>query len=128
MAIPPSASALVGASTSTAERSASSAASYAPVDLSSLRTTAAIVAALNDLGAHESALDSSLSSLVANRAELDGLLSRIRAAAPDVPLARADAMDLAGRVDATAAVAERISGKVRALDLEQVRARGHATF
>lgn len=123
MAIPPSASALADAPTPTTERAS---ASYTPVDLSSLRTTAAIVAALNDLGAHESALDSSLSSLVANRAELDGLLSRVRAAVPEVTLARADAMDLAGRVDATAAVAERISGKVRALDLEQVRASNHA--
>ena len=121
MAIPLAEPAHAGSSTSNASGALSSLPATAHVDLASLRTAADIVAALDKLGSHESALDSSLASLVANRNELDGLLSRIRAAAPEVTLARADAMDLAGRVDSTAAVAERISGKVRALDLEQVR-------
>ena len=128
MAVPLPEPAHAGPSTSNASAELSGLPTAAHVDLSSLRTAADIVAALDQLGSHESALDSSLASLVANRDELDGLLSRIRAAAPEVTLARADAMDLAGRVDATAAVAERISGKVRALDLEQVRGHCHAAL
>jgi ribosome assembly protein YihI (activator of Der GTPase) len=92
------------------------------LDLDALTTPASLRQALRDLQTKESVLDDTLSALVSDRQRIDALLDRIDALAPLVGVTHTDAHDLAARVDATANVAERISGKVRILDLEQVSA------
>lgn len=80
----------------------------------------AILAALRELEAEESRIDEGLSAMMADRAMLETLLDRIDSVRPVVEQVQLEAGELARRIDDTADVAERISGKVRQLDLEQV--------
>jgi hypothetical protein len=88
---------------------------------STLDAPGAILAALRDLEAEESRIDEELSSMMADRTMLETLLDRIDSVRPVVEQVQLEAGELARRIDDTADVAERISGKVRQLDLEQVR-------
>ena len=85
-----------------------------------LETPAEILAALQQLEAEESQIDEELSAMMGDRALLETLLDRIDSVRPVVEQVQLEAGELARRVDETADVAERISGKVRQLDLEQV--------
>lgn len=86
-----------------------------------LDAPAAILAAFRELEAEESRIDEELSAMMADRAMLETLLDRIDSVRPVVEQVQLEAGELARRIDDTADVAERISGKVRQLDLEQVR-------
>ena len=91
----------------------------------------AILAALGELEAEESRIDEDLSAMMADRAMLETLRDRIDSVRPVVEQVQLEAGELARRIDDTADVAERISGKVRQLDLEQVGivlAAGHRTI
>ena len=87
----------------------------------SLSTPSEILQALRELEAEEAAIDAELAGMVADRLLIDTLLDRIDSVRPVVEQVQVEASELARRVDETADVAERISGKVRQLDLEQVR-------
>lgn len=87
---------------------------------STLDAPGAILAALRELEAEESRIDEDLSAMMADRAMLETLLDRIDSVRPVVEQVQLEAGELARRIDDTADVAERISGKVRQLDLEQV--------
>lgn len=89
----------------------------------SLSSPAEILAALRELEAEEAAIDAELAAMVEDRQLIDTLLDRIDSVRPVVEQVELEAGELAKRVDETAHVAERISGKVRQLDLEQVRLR-----
>ena len=89
-------------------------------DPGQLETPADILAALRQLEAEESQIDEELSAMMGDRALLETLLDRIDSVRPVVEQVQLEAGELARRVDETADVAERISGKVRQLDLEQV--------
>lgn len=98
---------------------------------SALDAPGAILAALRELEAEESRIDEDLSAMMADRAMLETLLDRIDSVRPVVEQVQMEAGELARRIDDTADVAERISGKVRQLDLEQVGivlASGHRTI
>jgi hypothetical protein len=90
-------------------------------DLASLESVQQIVDALHILEEEESGIDDALTALVQDKDSLETLLDRIDGLQPAVDAAYKDATGMAGRVEQTAAVAERISRKVRQLDLEQVR-------
>ena len=79
-----------------------------------------ILQALRELEAEESQIDEELSAMIADKALLETLLDRIDSVRPVVEQVQLEAGELARRVDETADIAERISGKVRQLDLEQV--------
>lgn len=87
---------------------------------SALDAPGAILAALRELEAQESRIDEDLSAMMADRAMLETLLGRIDSVRPVVEQVQLEAGELARRIDDTADVAERISGKVRQLDLGQV--------
>lgn len=87
---------------------------------STLDAPNAILAALRELEAEESRIDEDLSAMMADRDMLETLLDRIDSVRPVVEQVQLEAGELARRIDDTADVAERISGKVRQLDLEQV--------
>lgn len=89
-------------------------------DPTQLASASDIHNALRALEAEESQVDEELSVLMGDRALLETLLDRIDGVRPVVELVQLEAEDLAKRVDETADIAERISGKVRQLDLEQV--------
>lgn len=86
----------------------------------SLQAPSDILSALRELEAEESRIDEELSTMMADRAMLETLLDRIDSVRPVVEQVQLEASELARRIDDTADVAERISGKVRQLDLEQV--------
>ena len=90
-------------------------------DPGQLETPADILSALRELEAEESQIDEELSAMMADRALLETLLDRIDSVRPVVEQVQLEAGELARRVDETAEIAERISGKVRQLDLEQAR-------
>lgn len=82
-----------------------------------------ILSALRALEAEESSVDQELGEMMADRALLETLLDRIDSVRPVVEQVQLEAGELARRIDETADIAERISGKVRQLDLEQVCSR-----
>lgn len=90
----------------------------------SLETPADILTALRELEAEESQIDEELSAVMSDKVLLDALLDRIDSVRPVVEQVQQEASELARRVEETADIAERISGKVRQLDLEQVRVHG----
>lgn len=94
---------------------------HALPDPAGLESPDDILRALRDLEAEESQIDEELAALMADRATLETLLDRIDSVRPVVEQVQLEAGELARKVDETADVAERISGKVRQLDLEQVR-------
>jgi spore cortex formation protein SpoVR/YcgB (stage V sporulation) len=89
-------------------------------DPASLQTLQDIVDALHVLEAEESTVDDALTALVDDRESLDRLLDQIEGLQPAIDASYRDASDMASRVEQTATVAERISQRVRQLDLEQV--------
>ena len=89
-------------------------------DPSQLVTPEAILDALRELEAEEARIDDELAASMADRDSLETLLERIDSVRPVVEQVQLEAAELARRVEDTAVVAERISGKVRQLDLEQV--------
>ena len=86
-----------------------------------LSSPSEILEALRQLEAEEAAIDAELAAMVQDRQLLDTLLDRIDSVRLVVEQVQLEATQLARRDDETADVAERISGKVRQLDLEQVR-------
>jgi hypothetical protein len=91
-------------------------------DPSELDDPAEILRVLRELESLESQTDDELSALISDRSMLETLLDRVDSVRPVVEQVQLEAGELARKVDETADIAERISGKVRQLDLEQVLA------
>ena len=101
--------------------------SPAQVDLSTLLTRAQIQAHLSTLTAHESTLDASLTQLIQDRQRLSSQLNALDALSEVVGGIQGEAEGMADSVRIVAETAERVGGKVRVLDEEQVR-RGSEPF
>ena len=97
--------------------------SMALPDPSELDDPAEILRVLRELESLESQTDDELSALISDRSMLETLLDRVDSVRPVVEQVQLEAGELARKVDETADIAERISGKVRQLDLEQVLVR-----
>lgn len=92
------------------------------VEISSLTSRAAILERLASLEAQEAALDNQLTNLISSRTRLDTQLSSLERLRDAVSAIQGEAMHMAREVGAVAETAERVGGKVRVLDEEQVRA------
>lgn len=90
------------------------------LDLSTLTTRAQIQAHLASLTAHESTLDSSLSRLIQDRQRLSTQLNALDSLSEVVGGIQGEAEGMADSVRNVAETAERVGGKVRVLDEEQV--------
>lgn len=89
-------------------------------DPAALEDPDSILSALRQLESEESRIDEELSAAMLDRSVLETLLERIDSVRPVVEQVQQEAYELSRRVDETADIAERISGKVRQLDIEQV--------
>lgn len=95
------------------------------VDLASLTTRAAVQAHLAALNAHEARLDEQLTTLISSRARLSKQLKALQTLREVVQGIEAEAEGLSNEVRLVAETAERVGGKVRVLDEEQVRDTDH---
>lgn len=91
-----------------------------PLDLNSLTTRAQIHAHLDSLTLHESHLDSRLSSLISDRQALSTQLNALQGLSEVVAGITQEADKMSLQVGNVAETAERVGGKVRVLDQEQV--------
>lgn len=90
------------------------------IDIASLTSPTEILAALRELDAEESLINSALDAILADTSTLDTQLDRIYQLREVVDEVENEGEVMADVVRETAVIAERISGKVRMLDLEQV--------
>ncbi|KAI9456239.1 COG4-domain-containing protein [Lactarius psammicola] len=90
---------------------------------STLTTLPQILSALSSLESEEAELSSSLSALLANQEPIIHSLTRLQTLLPQIGELHADASTLSHKVSATARTAERVGGRVRALDEEMRRVR-----
>ncbi|KAI0303459.1 COG4-domain-containing protein [Multifurca ochricompacta] len=90
---------------------------------STLTTLPQIFSALSSLESEEADLSNSLSALLANQEPILNSLSRLQAILPRVDELYTEASLLSKKVSATARTAERVGGRVRALDEEMRRVR-----
>lgn len=92
----------------------------AVVELSALTSRGLIEAQLEQLSFQEAALDQTLSSLIQSRTELGSLLHQLSRLEEVVDPIVTEAVVMADKVADVAETAERVGGKVRVLDQEQV--------
>ncbi|KAF8270411.1 COG4-domain-containing protein [Lactarius quietus] len=90
---------------------------------STLTTLPQILSALSSLESEEAELSNSLSALLADREPILDSLARLQTLLPRIDELHADASILSHKVSATARTAERVGGRVRALDEEMRRVR-----
>lgn len=90
---------------------------------STLTTLPQILSALSSLESEEADLSNSLSALLADQEPILDSLARLQTLLPRVDELHADASILSHKVSATARTAERVGGRVRALDEEMRRVR-----
>ena len=90
---------------------------------STLTTLPQILSALSSLESEEADLSNSLSELLADQEPILDSLARLQTLLPRVDELHADASILSHKVSATARTAERVGGRVRALDEEMRRVR-----
>jgi hypothetical protein len=95
-------------------------------DLTNLTSRAQIEAYLASLTLQESALDSTLTSLISSRAQITAQLKTLEGLRGVVGEVQEQAEHMVREVSAIAETAERVGGKVRVLDEEQVR--GSSSF
>lgn len=95
-------------------------------DLTNLTSRAQIEAYLDSLTLQESALDSTLTSLISSRAQITAQLKTLEGLRGVVGEVQEQAEHMVREVSAIAETAERVGGKVRVLDEEQVR--GSSSF
>lgn len=90
---------------------------------STLTTLPQILSALSSLQSEEAELSHSLSALLADQEPILDSLTRLQTILPRIDELHADASILSHKVSATARTAERVGGRVRALDEEMRRVR-----
>jgi chromosome segregation ATPase len=90
---------------------------------STLTTLPQILSALSSLQSEEADLSNSLSALLADQEPILDSLARLQTLLPRIDELNVDASTLSHKVSATARTAERVGGRVRALDEEMRRAR-----
>ncbi|KAN0141390.1 COG4 domain containing protein [Lactarius tabidus] len=90
---------------------------------STLTTLPQILSALSSLESEEADLSNSLSALLADQEPILDSLARLQTLLPRIDELHADASILSHKVSATARTAERVGGRVRALDEEMRRVR-----
>lgn len=91
------------------------------VDISQLTTRAEILERLARLETHEAQLDERLSNLISSRTRLDTQLGQLEGLRDAVGGIQVEASHMTREVTGVAETAERVGGKVRLLDEEQVR-------
>lgn len=96
---------------------------YAIGSVKSLRTLPEVLAALSAVQSKETALASSLSALLEAREPLNSSLSRLSALGVNLEGLRDESASISRKVGNTARTAERVRGKVQALDEEMRRVR-----
>ena len=90
---------------------------------STLTTLPQILSALSSLESEEAELSNSLSALLADQEPILDSLARLQTLLPRIDELHGDASVLSHKVSATARTAERVGGRVRALDEEMHRVR-----
>jgi hypothetical protein len=95
-------------------------AAAAKLDLTTLTTRSAIEAHLSALTFQEARLDSTLSSLISSRSHLATQLNALESLREVVNGIQGEAEHMALEISSVAETAERVGGKVRVLDEEQV--------
>ncbi len=90
---------------------------------STLITLPQILSALSSLESEEAELSNSLSALLADQEPILDSLTRLQTLLPRIEELHVDAFTLSNKVSATARTAERVGGRVRALDEEMRRVR-----
>lgn len=90
------------------------------IDIAGLTSRSAIELQLATLTAKESLLDSTLTTLISSRSRLTEQLDALAGLREVVSIIQDKAEEMAARVGDVAETAERVGGKVRILDEEQV--------
>jgi biotin-(acetyl-CoA carboxylase) ligase len=90
---------------------------------STLTTLPEVLSALSSLESEEAELSTSLAALLADEAPVVASLARLQVLLPRVDELHAEAAALERKVSVTARTAERVGGRVRALDEEMRRVR-----
>jgi hypothetical protein len=90
---------------------------------STLTTLPQVLSALSSLESEEAALSNSLSALLADQQPILASLARLQSLLPRIDELHTEASALSRKVSVTARTAERVGGRVRALDEEMRRVR-----
>lgn len=93
--------------------------------MSSLSTLAEVLAALSRVEAHEAHLDQELSTVISSRDTLVAQLDSLVALQSTLEAVQVEARQMQQHIGIVAETAERVGGKVRVLDVQQVRRPPH---